>query len=83
MIATSKMYDKYQIVIPAKIRKEIGINDIDHIVEWDVNENKEVVLNFRKKITLNDVLGAGKTIEPTNAVKLKKKVACGEKILRD
>lgn len=79
MIATTKIYNKYQTVVPAEIRKELNI-DKSYVIEWFLDENKEVKLNFRKKSGLRDIVGMVSTKEETNAVKLKKKSQRGEKI---
>jgi bifunctional DNA-binding transcriptional regulator/antitoxin component of YhaV-PrlF toxin-antitoxin module len=79
MIATTKIYNKYQTVIPAEIRKKLNI-DKTYVIEWDLDENNEVKLNFRKKTKPEDIIGMISTENPTDAVELKKKHQRGEKI---
>ena len=48
-------------------RYDIKPNDI---VEWDDNENGEIVLNFRKRLSFKDMKAAGTVKETTDAVEL-------------
>lgn len=77
----TKIYDKYQTVIPSEIRKKLNLSPSD-IVEWSLMDDGSVSLNFRKKMSLDDIIGIIETKEPTNAVKLKKMASRGEKIPR-
>ncbi|MGL6298037.1 MAG: AbrB/MazE/SpoVT family DNA-binding domain-containing protein [Methanobacteriaceae archaeon] len=71
-MTTTKLYNRYQTIIPAEIRKKIEI-DPDSLVEWSINKEGKVELEFRKKSTFEDIIGIGNTDEKTNAVELKKK----------
>ena len=53
VLATSKIYDDYQIDIPEEIIKRCKINK-DYIIEWDLTEDDKPVINFRKKKDIND-----------------------------
>ena len=79
VVTTTKIYDKYQTVIPKEIRKKLDISK-DDIVEWRLLENDEIKINIRKKSNFRDIMGIISTKKPTNAVKLKKKAQKGEKI---
>ena len=48
---TTKLYNRYQTIIPAEIRKKLDIEP-DSLVEWSINEKGKVELEFRKKILL-------------------------------
>jgi bifunctional DNA-binding transcriptional regulator/antitoxin component of YhaV-PrlF toxin-antitoxin module len=75
---TTKLYNRYQTVIPSPIRKQIDI-DPESIVEWDINENGKVELTFRKKITEKDLAGIIKKKLPYDSVEIKKRGAKGLK----
>lgn len=55
ILANSKMYKNFQTVIPKEVRKEYNITD-NTIIEW-IKDNNELKVNFRKKVTLEDVAG--------------------------
>jgi AbrB family looped-hinge helix DNA binding protein len=67
--AETNIYDKFQTVIPKKIREKLGLTK-DHVIEWIADENGKVELKFRKKLTDDDVRGMISLKEKTNAVKL-------------
>ena len=73
MVIETKVYQKNQITIPSIFRKKYDIKPND-IVEWDENENGEIVLTFRKRLSLKDLKGAGTVKETTNAVKLEREL---------
>ena len=50
MIAITNIFGKNQTTIPKEVRKRLGLEK-NMIIEWDVNENNEAVLKFRKKYT--------------------------------
>jgi len=50
MIAITNIFGKNQTTIPKEVRKRLGLEK-NMIIEWDVNENNEVILRFRKKYT--------------------------------
>ena len=56
ILAISKMYKNFQTVIPKEVRKEYNITD-NTIIEWIKKDNNELKVNFRKKVTLEDVAG--------------------------
>ena len=71
-MTTTKLYNRYQTIIPAEIRKKLDIEP-DSLVEWSINEKGKVELEFRKKNTFEDIIGIANSEKPTNAVELKKK----------
>lgn len=71
MIVTSKVYKNNQTSIPSSIRKKFNIDE-NSLIDWTINENGKIELNFRKKLKFEDVKGICKTNEITNAVKLKR-----------
>lgn len=71
ILATSKIQSNYQTTIPKEIRKNYDIDD-DTVVEWAINDNGNPEINFRKKISFKDLVGAFKSDERTNAVELKR-----------
>ncbi|MDR1820648.1 MAG: hypothetical protein LBR15_10450 [Methanobrevibacter sp.] len=75
---TTKLYNRYQTVIPSEIRKKIDVNP-DSIVEWKINEKGKVELDFRKKVTEEDIIGLIKEDLPYNSVETKKRSAKGLK----
>ena len=78
MVITTKIYNKYQTVIPKEIRKKLNITK-DHLVEWYLDENGEVKLKFIENLSFEDMAGIFKSEEATDAVKLKKQGQRGKK----
>lgn len=56
ILANSKIYKNFQTVIPKEVRKEYNVTD-NTIIEWIKKDNNELKVNFRKKVTLEDVAG--------------------------
>lgn len=77
-LAKTNMYDKFQTVIPKEIRKELGIKDNDYVIEWYINDDGKVEVEFIKKLTLEEMVGRYKTDETIDALKLKRKFKKGE-----
>lgn len=73
IIANTKIYKNFQTSIPKEVREAFDIND-DTIVEWGITDEGLPEVNFRNKVTLNDIIGIVKTEEVTNSVELKKEV---------
>ena len=76
---TTKLYNRYQTVIPSPIRKKLDI-DQDSMIEWVINEKGKVELTFRKKISEKDIAGMIKKELPYDAVEIKKRGAKGLKL---
>lgn len=55
MICESKVSSGYSTVVPAGIRKSLGINPGD-ILEWILDDN-EIVVKPRKKMQFDDIVG--------------------------
>lgn len=73
VIATTTLYKNYQLAIPKAIRnqfKDLSVEDT--IVDWSINENNEIIIKPRKKVSLNDVLGIIEDDDPRDAVELKR-----------
>lgn len=73
IIGHTKVYKNFQTSIPKEVRETFGVNN-DTIVEWGIDENGELKVNFRKKVNVEDIIGLIKTEEPTNSVELKKEL---------
>ena len=56
ILANTKIYGNYQTAIPKELRKKFNI-DKNTIIEWGVDESGKPIVNFRQKITLDDVAG--------------------------
>ncbi|MCL2115202.1 MAG: type II toxin-antitoxin system PrlF family antitoxin [Methanobrevibacter sp.] len=78
MSLSTKIYKGFQTAIPSEIRKKLNL-EVDDIIEWFLDENGKVNIEFRKKSNFEDIIGIGKTPYKTDAVKMKKKVAKGER----
>lgn len=65
----TKVYHKNQTTIPTVYIKKYNVEPED-IVEWEENEDGKLYVTFRKKVTINEMMGAGKKSKNTNAVKL-------------
>lgn len=72
MIGHTKIYKNFQTSIPKEVRETFGVNK-DTIVEWGIDDQGNPEVNFRKKVTIDDIIGLIKT-EPTNSVELKKEI---------
>ncbi len=70
MVSVTKIYDKFQTVIPAEIRNEFNL-DKSYKIEWKINENGKVELEFIKELSLDDMIGRYTAKEPIDSVKLK------------
>ncbi len=78
MVITTKIYNKFQTVIPKEIREKLGISE-DYLVEWYLDESREVKLKFVENLSFEDMAGIFKSDEVTDAVELKKLVQRGKK----
>lgn len=78
IMAKTNMYDKYQTVIPKEIRKGLGIKGTDYYIEWFLDEDGKVEVEFIKKLNFMEMGGRYKTEEPIDSVELKKKFKKGE-----
>lgn len=56
ILANTKMYKNKQTIIPSEVREKFDVDE-NTIIEWGVDENGNPKINFRKKVTLNDVAG--------------------------
>ena len=70
MICKTSIYDKFQTEIPAEIRKKFNL-DKTYEIEWTINDNGKVELEFIKKLSLDEMVGRYTAIEPMDSVKLK------------
>lgn len=68
MIET-KIYQRGQTTIPSEYRKEYNLSK-DDVVEWKKNDQGEIVVSFRKKVTIDEMIGSIKTKEKTDSVEL-------------
>ena len=58
ILASTKLYKNFQLVIPKEVRREFDELDIDNtMIDWSINKNNEIVLVPRKKTTTKDILG--------------------------
>lgn len=73
ILATTNLYKNYQLAIPKVIRKKFkDLNIDDTVIDWSINENDEIIIKPRKKISLDDVIGIIEDDDPRNAVELKR-----------
>ena len=70
MVSVTSIYDKFQTVIPAEIRDEFNL-DRSYKIEWKINENGKVELEFIKELSLEDMVGRYSSVEDIDSVKLK------------
>lgn len=64
VLANSKIYKNFQTVIPKEVRKLYNVTD-DTIIEWTKTDHDELIIKFRKKVTLTDVTGMIKKDDDT------------------
>ncbi|MBB6284233.1 AbrB/MazE/SpoVT family DNA-binding domain-containing protein [Geobacillus subterraneus] len=67
MKATSKLSSRGQVVIPAEIRKTLGLAEGDDLT-FIVNENGEIKVEITKKYRLSQLIGILKTKQPFRPV---------------
>ena len=72
ILAHTKIYKNFQTSIPKEVRETFGVNK-DTVVEWGIDEQGNPKVNFRRKVSVDDIIGLIKT-EPTNSVELKKEL---------
>ena len=72
ILGHTKIYKNFQTSIPKEVRETFDVNT-DTVVEWGIDEKGEPKVKFRKKVSVDDIIGLIKT-EPTNSVKLKKEL---------
>lgn len=70
MVSITKIYDKYQTVIPSEIRKEFNL-DKSYKIQWKITDKGKVELEFIKELSLDDMVGRYSANEPIDSVKLK------------
>jgi bifunctional DNA-binding transcriptional regulator/antitoxin component of YhaV-PrlF toxin-antitoxin module len=75
MLSETLISKGYQTVVPAKIRKAHKIMPGD-VLEW-IDSEKGIIVQPRKKRTLNDIIGLVKT--EGDAVESKKRIQKGLK----
>ena len=71
--ADTKIYKNNQTAIPSKIRKECNVGP-DDVVEWILDDDGKITLNFRKKVTFKQMRGSINIGKKTNAVELEKEL---------
>ncbi len=70
MVSVTRIYDKFQTVIPSEIRREFNL-DKSYKVEWKINDNGKVEVEFIKDLSLDDMIGRYSAKEKIDSVKLK------------
>ena len=70
MAIVTCIWDKFQTIIPAEIRYEFNL-DKSFNIEWKINENGNVELEFFKNLSLDDMVGRYKAKEAIDCVSLK------------
>ena len=73
MVVETKVYQKNQTTIPTVYCKKYDVKPED-IVEWQEDDDGKLYVTFRKKITISEMIGAGKNSKKTNAVKLEEEL---------
>lgn len=63
IVASTKLYKNFQVVIPKEIRKEYDFDIDNTMIDWCINKDNEIVLIPRKKITTENILGIVKDKE--------------------
>ena len=73
ILATTTLYKNFQLAIPKAIRNQFkDLNVDDTILDWSINENNEIIIKPRKKVSLDDVIGIIEDDDPRNSVELKR-----------
>lgn len=71
VLANTKVYHNYQTAIPKIIREKFNI-DKETVIEWGINDDGTPRINFRKKVTVDDVLGMVDDDGTESSVELKR-----------
>lgn len=69
----TNVYQNNQTTIPTVYIKKYNVEPED-IVEWEENEDGKLYVTFRKKVTISEMIGAGKKSKNTNAPKLEEEL---------
>jgi len=69
----TNVYQNNQTTIPTVYIKKYNVEPED-IVEWEENEDGKLYVTFRKKVTISEMIGAGKKSKNTNAAKLEEEL---------
>ena len=77
MVSVTRIYDKFQTVIPAEIRNEFNL-DKSYKIEWRINDDGKVELEFIKKLSLSEMVGRYTASQPIDSVQLKKDIENGK-----
>ncbi len=73
ILATTTLYKNYQLAIPKAIRIQFKeLDSTDTVIDWSINQNNEIIIKPRKKVSLEDVIGIIEDDDPRNAVELKR-----------
>ena len=73
VLANTKVYNNYQTAIPKEMREKFNI-DKETVIEWGVNDDGTPRINFRKKVTVDDVLGMIDDDGTESSVELKRSI---------
>lgn len=73
MVVETKVYQKNQTTIPTVYTKKHNVKPED-IVEWQEDDDGRLYVTFRKKVSISEMIGAGKNSKNTNAVKLEEEL---------
>jgi bifunctional DNA-binding transcriptional regulator/antitoxin component of YhaV-PrlF toxin-antitoxin module len=74
----TKIYDKFQTVIPVEVREKFNIDGKGYFIEWNINNEGKVELDFIKKLSFEEMVGKYKAKKPIDSLKLKKQFHKGE-----
>lgn len=73
VLANTKVYNNYQTDIPKEMIEKFHI-DKETVIEWGVDDNGDPKINFRKKVTVDDVLGMINEDGTESSVELKRSI---------
>lgn len=70
MVIVTSIYDKFQTVIPAEVRKEFNL-DKSYKIKWEIKSSGKIKLEFFKELCLDDMVGKYTANDEINSVNLK------------
>ena len=73
VLANTKVYNNYQTAIPKEIIEKFHI-DKETVIEWGIDDKGEPQIKFRKKVTVDDVLGMMDDDGTESSVELKRSI---------
>ncbi len=76
-MVTTKIYKRYQTVVPLEIRKKLDLH-VNDTLDWKITEKGTAEIRVKKKKSLKEMSGIYTAKKPFNSVEEAKKIERGE-----